>query len=237
MSARILFNVLAKDLENAKAISQFDKSRVLVGVMVKNFATDKEAVEQVQSYMEQGILTSVGLGAGDPSMWKRVADVSAECKPYHINQVFPAAGYTKGRLDAIRQDSFIVNSLLEPTEEPGMVYVSTGAVSRERKEAVTCETAAKLMADIGLPSVKFFPVGGLEKLEHIKSMVNAAVKEGISIFEPTGGIDMENVYEIVKVCIEAGAETVIPHLYTSLIDKETGETKPEYIKTLVEMVW
>lgn len=237
MLAKVMFNVLAKDVKNANEISQYDRSRILVGVMVKNFAINGAAIAQVRAYMEQGIRTSVGLGAGDPAMWKRVADVSAECNPYHINQVFPAAGYTKGRLEAVHPGEFIVNSLLEPAAEPGMVYISTGVVSQEKKEAITCEAAAKLMADIGLSSVKFYPIEGLKKLEHVKAMARAAVKEGIFIFEPTGGIGMDNVHEIVKVCLEEGVKTVIPHLYTSLVDKETGETKPEYIKELLEMTW
>ena len=237
MSAKVLFNVLAKDLENAKEISQFDASRVLVGVMVKNFATNEEAIERVKSYMDEGILASVGLGAGDPKQWKRVADVAAATCPYHINQVLPAAGYTLGKLSVVHKGDYLVNSLIEPSEEVGKVYMTTGAVSQELKEAVSCEMAAKYMADIGLPSVKFFPIEGTKKLDHVRAMVKAAVKEGITTFEPTGGIDMENVYEIVKVCIEEGAETVIPHLYTSLVDKETGKTKPEYLKELLEMKW
>lgn len=232
MKTKVIFNVLAKDLENAKAISAFDPQRVLVGVMVKNFATDEDAVARVKSYMECGIRTSVGLGAGDPAMWQRVADVSAVCKPDHVNQVFPAAGYTKGRLEGVGCDA-LINSLLEPADQPGMVYVTTGAVSQYKKEAITCEAAAKLMADVGLPSVKFYPIEGVKKLDHVRAMVRAAVKEGITTFEPTGGIGMDNVYEIVKVCIEEGAETVIPHLYTSLVDKETKETKPEYLEELL----
>lgn len=235
--AKVLFNVLAKNLDNAKAISIFDPNRVLVGVMVKGFATNEEATERIKSYMKSGILTSVGLGAGDPAMWKRVADVSVMTKPYHINQVFPASGYTKGRLEEVMNKEFIVNSLLEPAEEPGRVYISTGNISQTKKESISAEAAAKLLADVGLPSVKFYPIEGLKKIEHVRLMVRAAVKEGISIFEPTGGIGMDNVYEIVKVCIEEGAETVIPHLYTSLIDKATGETKPEYLEELLKMTW
>jgi len=118
-----------------------------------------------------------------------------------------------------------------------MVYISTGEVSQHKKEAISCEAAAKIMADIGLNSVKFYPVKGLERIDHIKAMAEAAVKEGIEIFEPTGSLDLENVHEIVKVCLNAGVKTVIPHLYTSLVDKETGETKPAYIEELVKMAW
>lgn len=234
---KVLFNVLAKDLENAKEISALDRDRILVGVMVKNFKTEEDVVELIKSYMDAGVLTSVGLGAGDPSQWKKVADVAVLAKPYHVNQVFPAAGYTKGRLEECNKNKFLVNSLIEPSDKVGMVYISTGEVSKTKKEAITCELAAKLHKDIGLQSIKFYPIDGLKKIEHVRQMVRAAVKEGINIFEPTGGIDMSNVYEIVKVCLDEGAEIVIPHLYTSLIDKETGKTKVEYIKQLLEFNW
>lgn len=237
MSVKVYFNVLAKDLENAKEISAFAPDRVLVGVMVKNFPTDDEVVARVQEFHDNGIIASVGLGAGDPAMWKRVANVAARTCPFHINQVYPAAGYTLGRLEQVHQGDYIVNSLLEPAEEPGRVYITTGEMSQTKKESMSAEAAAKLLADIGLPSVKFYPIGGLKKLEDVKAMVRAAVAQGITTFEPTGGIDMENVHEIVGACIEGGATTVIPHLYTSLIDKETGNTRPEFLKELLSMTW
>lgn len=237
MSVNVYFNVLAKDLENAVEITCFAPDRILVGVMVKNFATDDEAVAMVKSYQAEGVLASVGLGAGDPAMWKRVADVSAKSLPFHINQVYPAAGYTMGRLKEIHNGEYIVNSLLEPSGQPGMVFVATGPVSREHKKPVQAEMAAAMLADIGLPSVKFYPIGGLKGIDELKAMVRAAVEAGIRIFEPTGGIDMDNVHEIVQACIDGGATTVIPHLYTSLVDRETGKTRPEYLKELTAMKW
>ncbi len=68
-------------------------------------------------------------------------------------------------------------------------------------------------------------------------MVKASVKAGLKVFEPTGGIDMENVHGIVKTCLQNGSETVIPHLYTSLVDKQTGKTEVEKIQKLMEMNW
>lgn len=237
MAVKVLFNVLAKDLENAVDISRFAPDRTLVGVMVKNFATDDEAVARVEQYQQNGVIASVGLGAGDPAMWRRVADVAVRTCPFHINQVYPASGYTMGRLQQVHSGDFIVNSLLEPTGNPGMVHIGTGPVSRTEKDLVTTELAAKMLADIGLPSVKFYPIGGLKRLDELKAMVRAAAEAGIEVFEPTGGIDMDNVHEIVQVCIDSGATTVIPHLYTSLVDKETGNTRPEYLEQLAAMKW
>ena len=234
---RVLFNVLAKDLQNAEEIAAFDRERILVGVMVKNFERESDAVALVEAMKKQGIRTSVGLGAGDPAQWKKVADVSVKARPFHINQVYPAAGYTKGRLEETHGGEFLVNSLVEPSDEPGMVYISTGETSRAAREKVSCSLAAKLHRDIGLQSVKFFPIDGSAKLDHVRAMAKAAAAEGVPVFEPTGGISMENVHEIVQVCLDEGVETVIPHLYSSLVDKGTGKTRPEYIKELLALSW
>lgn len=234
---KIYYNVLARDVENAIEISRFAPERTLVGVMVKQFYTNEEASKRIEQLKANGVLASVGLGAGDPAMWKRVADVAVKTCPFHINQVYPAAGYTMGRLEQVHKGEYIVNSLLEPSGEPGMVYISTGAESRKKKEPVSVEMAARMLSDIGLPSVKFYPIGGLKRLDEVKVMVRAAAEQGITVFEPTGSISLDNVKEIVQACIDGGAQTVIPHLYTSLVDKETGLTRPEDLQTLAKMCW
>ncbi len=237
MKQKVIFNVLAKDADNAKELVEAAGDRVLVGIMVKNFPTVELAIEQVKKYKENNIPVSVGLGAGDPAMWKKVADVSAKTLPEHINQVFPAAGYTLGRMDQLEASNTIVNALIEPSGIPGSVYISTGPISSDFKEKVSCEMAAAMLAEIGVDSVKFYPIGGDKHLEEIEAMVKAAVNAGLKIFEPTGGIDVENVHRIVQTCLDNGAEMVIPHLYTSLVDKETGKTEVEKMKKLIQLEW
>lgn len=73
--------------------------------------------------------------------------------------------------------------------------------------------------------------------DELAAMVKAAVRAGIKIFEPTGGITVDNVYNIVKICLDNGAEVVIPHLYTSLINKETGKTEVAKIIHLLKIKW
>jgi uncharacterized protein (TIGR03581 family) len=53
--------------------------------------------------------------------------------------------------------------------------------------------------------------------------------------EPTGGIDLENFEEILQIAVDAGVKKVIPHIYSSIIDGETGDTRPEDVQTLAEM--
>lgn len=233
---KVIFNVLAKDLENAKELFEVAGDQVLVGVMVKDFPTEEAAVEQVQSFKENGVPVSVGLGAADPAMWKKVADVSVKTKPDHINQIFPAAGYTLGRMEQLGEQP-VVNAVIEPSGTPGQVYISTGPVSSDYRQKVSCEMAATMLAEIGVHSVKFYPIEGEKRLDEVAAMVQAAAKAGLKIFEPTGGIGVENVQSIVNTCLDNGAETVIPHLYTSLINKETGKTEVSKIQQLLDMSW
>ena len=71
--SKIELNVLAKDLDNAVAVTQAAEGNVYVGVLTKNFDTVDEAVAQVKAYTAAGVRVSVGLGAGDPAIaWPRL---------------------------------------------------------------------------------------------------------------------------------------------------------------------
>jgi 2-dehydro-3-deoxy-phosphogluconate aldolase len=234
---RVIFNVLAKDIENAKELYEVAKEQILVGLTVKDFPSEEAAIEAVSSFKTAGIPVSVGLGAGDATFWKNVVNVSTKTIPSHVNQVFPAAGYTLGAMQQLGAHHTIVNALIEPSGIVGEVYILTGPKSKQTKEKVSCELAATMLAEIGIHSVKFYPIDGDNRLEEVAAMVRSAVSSGIKVFEPTGGIDLNNVRSIVQTCFDNGAELVIPHLYTSLIDKQTGKTEVEKVKQLLTMVW
>lgn len=232
-STTIRLNVLAKNLENARQITEATKGEVYVGVMVKNFATVEDAVVRVNEYQAAGVPVSVGLGAGDPAEWRRVIDVAVKTKPVHVNQVFPAVGYTLGALESIGSSQTLVNALIAPTGTPGKVSILTGPLSQEYKEVLSCDAAAALMQEIGVKSVKFYPIEGDKHLDELAAMVKAAVKFGITIFEPTGGIDAKSVYPVVKTCLENGAQVVIPHIYTAFVDKVTRVTNATEVAALL----
>lgn len=40
----------------------------------------------------------------------------------------------------------------------------------------------------------------------------------------------------MEIILNAGVQKVIPHVYTSIIDKETGNTKPEEVRNLMKIV-
>lgn len=84
---------------------------------------------------------------------------------------------------------------------------------------------------MGASFVKFFPMNGLACKEEYQAVAKACAKENF-ILEPTGGIDLENFAEIIQIALKAGVKQVIPHIYSSIIDPLTGDTRPTQVKQL-----
>lgn len=231
---RICLNVLANSLENAKEIYEAAEGHVLVGLLSKNYNTVEEAVADMKIYSKEiNNAVSVGLGAGDPNQWKMVAEISKEVQPQHVNQVFTGIGYTRALLG---QNDTLVNGLISPSGKVGFVKVSTGPLSyKEESGIVPVKTAIQMLKDMGCSSVKFFPMSGLKTRDEFKEVCKACAELDF-IMEPTGGIDLSNFEEIVKIALDEGVKKVVPHVYTSIVDKETGKTKAHDVKALLDII-
>ena len=79
-------------------------------------------------------------------------------------------------------------------------------------------------------------MGGERSLEELKTLAESAARNGMTLIEPTGGIDLDNFGIILQTCLQAGMPRVMPHVYTSIIDPKSGETRPEDIKQLMDMI-
>ncbi len=111
--------------------------------------------------------------------------------------------------------------------------ISTGPrSSKQRDGIVPVETAIAMLQDMGGSSVKYFPMGGLQAVDEYRAVAEACAKLDFWL-EPTGGIDLENFGEIVRIALESGVSKVIPHVYSSIIDKDSGETRVEDVKQLL----
>lgn len=231
---RICLNVLANSVENAKECYEAAEGNILLGILSKNYETDQAAIEDMKKYQEAvANALSVGLGAGDPNQSKMVSRISGKLQPQHVNQVFTGVGTSRALLN---QEQTIVNGLISPTNKVGYVTISTGPLSSQMPKAeVPIETAIAMLKDMGGSSVKFFPMKGLVHKDEYIAVAQACAKHHF-ILEPTGGIDLENFEEILQIAIDAGVEKVIPHVYSSIIDQETGDTRPEDIKELYRMM-
>lgn len=230
---RVALNVLAKDIANAKEVFEAAEGHVLVGVLSKAYATVEEAVAAMKAYgKEIDEAVSIGLGAGDNRQAAVVAEIAKHYPGSHINQVFPAVGATRANLGG--KDSWI-NSLVSPTGRPGYVNISTGPVSAAGGEAaiVPVSAAIALVRDMGGNALKYFPMQGLSREEEYRAVASACADAGFAL-EPTGGIDMDNFEAILRIALEAGVRQVIPHVYSSIIDKATGETRVQDVRALLD---
>lgn len=231
---KLCLNVLANSVQNAKEIYEAAEKHVVVGVLSKNYATDEAAIEDMKKYIDvtENAL-SVGLGAGDPNQSAMVARLSKVLQPQHVNQVFTGVGASSALLG---QNETIINGLVSPTGKVGIVNVATGPLSSQAPAGVVpIETAIALLKDMGGSSIKFFNMKGLEHIEEYKVVAKACAEHDFYL-EPTGGIDLENFEEIVQIAIDAGVKKVIPHVYSSIIDKATGDTKIQDVKTLLTIM-
>ncbi|CAD7482462.1 2-dehydro-3-deoxy-phosphogluconate aldolase [Lacticaseibacillus paracasei] len=227
---RVALNVLASSIQNAEDIYQAAEGHVVVGVLTKNYDTDEAAIEDMKKYQavtQNGL--SVGLGAGDPNQSAMVSRVSKVLQPQHVNQVFTGVGTSRALLG---QNDTVINGLVSPTGKVGIVNVATGPKSSQKAAAeVPVATAIALLQDMGGTSFKFFPMGGLKHEEEFRAVAKACAAEGFNL-EPTGGIDLDNFEAILQIALDAGVKQIIPHIYSSIIDKATGLTRPEDVAKL-----
>ncbi|EQE82719.1 UNVERIFIED_CONTAM: oxo-acid lyase [Clostridioides difficile] len=221
---RVCLNVLAGSIKNAKEVYNACDGHVLIGVLSKNYSTVEAAIEDMKKYSKEiDNAISVGLGAGDPNQSNMVSQISKELQPQHINQVFTGVATSRALLG---QNDSIINGLVSPTGKPGFVKISTGPLSSKEKDGmVPIETAIAMMKDMG----------GLKTKDEYIEVAKVCAKQNFYL-APTGGIDLDNFKEIVQIALDAGVEKVIPHVYTSIIDKETGDTKVEDIEVLYKIM-
>ncbi|RMW42414.1 2-dehydro-3-deoxy-phosphogluconate aldolase [Lactiplantibacillus pentosus] len=231
---RVALNVLAGSVQNAVDCYQAAEKHIVLGVLTKNYADDQSAIEDMLKYQSQiDNAVSVGLGAGDPKQSEMVSRVSKVIQPQHVNQVFTGVGTSRALLG---QTDTVVNGLVSPTGKVGLVNIATGPLSSNEQAAeVPIATAIALLKDMGGTSIKFFPMKGLAHEAEFKAVAQACAANNFSL-EPTGGIDLDNFEEILEIALDAGVKHVIPHIYSSIIDKETGLTRPEDVEALLEMM-
>ncbi|MDV7024866.1 KDGP aldolase family protein [Atlantibacter subterranea] len=228
---RVCLNVLAGSKDNAREIYQAAEGHVLVGVLSKNYPDVASAVADMREYaalIDNAL--SVGLGAGDPNQSAMVSEISRQVQPQHVNQVFTGVATSRALLG---QNDTVVNGLVSPTGTPGQVKISTGPLSSQAVDGIVpIDTAIALLKDMGGSSIKYFPMGGLACRDEYQAVAEACARNNFWL-EPTGGIDLENFGEILQIALDAGVSRIIPHIYSSIIDKVSGNTRPDDVRQLL----
>ncbi|PPK79946.1 uncharacterized protein (TIGR03581 family) [Lacrimispora xylanisolvens] len=230
---RVCLNCLTNSVDNAKAIYEAAEGHVAVGILSANYPNVEHAVEDMKRYQEAvDNNISVGLGAGNPGQWKAVAEISGQIKPKHINQTFTAGGYTRAKTG----EGPFLNSMVAPCGKAGYVKISTGPLCKDMEPAIVpVKTAIAMAKEQGADSLKYFPMGGLKVKEEFEAVATACAESGFGL-EPTGGIDLDNFSQILKIAVDAGVEHIIPHVYSSIIEKETGATRISDVVKLYDMI-
>lgn len=227
---QVCLNVLANSVDNAMDCYDAAKGHIVLGVLSKNYASNQSAIDDMKHYQEAtGNALSVGLGAGDPNQSDMVIRLAEALQPQHVNQVFTGVG---GSRAVLKQEETFINGLVSPTGKVGYVNIATGPLSSKGESVeVTIEAAIALLKDMGGSSIKYFPMNGLAHLEEYKAVAKACAENDFAL-EPTGGIDLENFEAILQIAVDAGVKKIIPHIYSSVIDSETGNTRPEDVAKL-----
>ena len=234
---RVAINVLAKDIANAREIYDAAEGHAVIGILSAQFSSVDEGVQEVKRWMADVPSISVGLGVGDPAQYYKAAMITAKVHPAHVNQTFTGSGFAAGALAATGGEQTHINALVSPTGTPGDVLISTGVSSSQGTPArVSCDAAVRMMQDMGAHAAKFFPMGGEKSLPELYVLASSAARNGMTLIEPTGGIDLDNFGVILQTCLEAGVPRVMPHVYSSIIDPQTGNTRPEDIVRLMDII-
>ena len=183
-----------------------------MGVLSKNYPDVASAVADMREYAQRiDNALSVGLGAGDPNQSAMVSEISRQVQPQHVNQVFTGVATSRALLG---QNETVVNGLVSPTGTPGMVKISTGPLSSGAPDGIVpLETAIALLKDMGGSSIKYFPMGGLKHRDEFIAVAG----------------------EILQIALDAGVSKIIPHIYSSIIDKASGHTRPADVRQLLSI--
>lgn len=220
----VLLNVQAKTEQAAAAAAKRLGRSVLVGVMARDFPTPEEGAAFIERLHRLGVRVSAGLGDGSADQWENALRLALLTRPAHLNQIFPAAGLSQYALRAAGA-STMVNGMIRPSGRPGYVEIGTGPLSREADTVLPAEAALLMLKETGVESVKFFPLEGDKRLGELKAVARAAARLDMAV-EPTGGITPDNVARIVRICLDAGVRRIMPHLYGSLRNPQTGDLDP-----------
>ncbi|WP_019240373.1 MULTISPECIES: KDGP aldolase [Bacillus] len=226
---RVFLNFLASDKNNAEEIVEAGFGCVIPGIVASDYIDAESASKKVAELKLISDVISVGLGnGGDVSNWRKVVDIASISHPGHINQPFEKASYSQGVLQSLNCPQN-VNALVAPSGKVGYVKLSCG-IEMQTKDF--CELAASM----GLTSIKFMPLKGNVHLEELIDLCEKAADSGIKMIEPAGGIGPDNAIEIIRRALQTDIPFFMPHIFGSVIDKQTKSTMPEMVHQIAQGV-
>ena len=157
----------------------FYRNKVAINVLAKDIANAREIYDAAEGHAVIGILSA---------QFSSVEEGIKEVKRWMTDVPSISVGLGAG--------------------DPAQYYkvlISTGVSSSQGTPArVSCDAAVRMMLDSGAHAAKFFPMGGERSLPELYALATTAARNGMTLIEPTGGIDLDNFGVILQSCLEAG---------------------------------
>ena len=230
----MLFLVPALNFDNAVAVNEALVGAGIVAVISKKYPSAEALAEEVNRFSEKLGVVSIALGGGDYTQTEQVLNASFLSKPDHINVPFELASYTQGRLEQAGLKSVLVNALVLETEDENQVAITVDPIRQDRNVILEIRDAVSIISGWGIKSVKAQFTKKPLNLDWLSNIARASEAVGLELIEPSSGINLDNVNDVIGTCLEHGSALVLPHVFGALIDKRTGLTKPEAVRMLVD---
>ena len=236
IGGRVLFLVPAFNFDNAVVVNDALEGAGIVALISKNYPSAEALAEDVIKSKEELGVVSIALGGGDFAQAEQVLNASLLSKPDHINVPFELASYAQGRLEQAGLMNVLVNALVLEAEDENQVAITVDPNHEDRNVILEIRDAVSIIYGWGIKSVK--AVFGKKALnfDWLANIARAAETVGLELIEPSSGINLDNVNEVIYTCLEHGSALLLPHVFSPLIDKRTGLTKPEDVRMLVDRI-
>ena len=240
VGGKVMVLVPAKDAENAAEVAPALGGAGLVALIAKKFPDAQSLAEEVRRTRQRVGLVSIALGDADNTQSDKVIVAALEGQPVHVNLPYLRACYAKGILDGLQGGrGMVVNALVTSTADPELVSLSTQLTAdagSTHEIHIPTREAALILKELHFETIKTqFGPHGLD-LAWQEGAARAACEAGLDLIEPSSRITFENIADVVCACLKGGVSYVMPHIFTALIDKETGATRPEAVADLVALL-
>jgi len=227
---KFILNFLAKDEKNAADIMEAGNGYIVPGIASTQFDNIDTAIKTVQSLKRVVDIVSIGLGdGGNAHHWKKTLAIAAGSDAGHVNQPFEKSVYAQGYLGKAGS-SQMVNAMVKPTGEVGKIKLPLSNTIYD------VDVFMGIASSLGIESIKFMPLRGVEHLDELIHITKKAHQYRMKGVEPAGGINVDNIGQIIRGVINIDIPFFMPHIFGYAIDPVTGLTEPQKVQKIYKKV-
>ncbi|ENA5130925.1 oxo-acid lyase [Escherichia coli] len=205
----------------------FYRNRVAINVLAKDIANAREIFDAAEGHAVIGVLSaqfsSVDEGIQEVKRWMaEIPSISVG-----LGAGDPAQYYKAAMIAAQIHPAHVNQTFTGCGFAAGALAATGGEQTHVNALVSPTGTPGEVLISTGVSSSQGTPA---------RVSCDTAVRNGMTLIEPTGGIDLDNFSVILKTCLEAGVPRIMPHVYSSIIDPDTGYTRPDDVAVLLNKV-